>query len=1289
MSPSSRILTPPKPTHSALVAREPQEQEPVEAVDDSEVAADIGADEIENDVQEQMIELLVKLPQRPFQMGVAVSTQEQIHEIRQTIIDSPDAYQYTCFHLEFNGQRITDFVPLGSIEGILEKPEVTLVEDPYTEKEARIHLVRTRELIGAATERIEATQGVTPGITLLETVDAQNSIDIQELLTETPESPAQPIPVGVYDFSSEPTPSEFVPTPVQSAPKTIKALSISPWNPPPHNLRQKGHLLYLMFTTLEGEQFQVTSHVSGFYISKTSNAKFDPFPRPPPKAASSHSLMALISMVSPGFKAAFEELQAYNNRRDALATFQCTNAIPAAPWLVPSATTVQSNHSSDMIRSQEGFIMSGVDNTDSLRDWNEEFQSAKELPRETVPDRVFRERLLSKLYADYVEASTKGAIMVARGEIAPLNPTELTDAQIFVHNNVFFSFGADGVGTFTSEGGDEAARVATGKDVAGVRLVNQLDIDGIYTAATVVVDYLGKRVVGQSIVPGIFRQRDPGENQIDYGGVEGKEVVAADQRFAEPFAKLSKALKVKAHPVWDKDGKRFDLEASVETKGLMGTDGRKYVLDLYRVTPLDLTWMEGPDYPHRMTVLRTELVDIYARQKMKEWAEAKYKEHSDAQKANADAAIKSTEEGEASKEEEAEEAEEKAEEKGGEVEKAEKKEPDLEPKEKFNLNIADFEFSLNPDVYSGQIPQTEEETEELDNDEDRVREVCDYLLEQAIPNLLKDLSESDVGFPMDSPSLSLMLHKRGINIRYLGKIIEQATDSRLEALRIVGQQDIIARAFKHVSRKYMADLPFVLATSCYAHLLNCLLGWRVTKTPEADVDESLQSLYPDANMEFVKVTTDSIKAEIAQNVTERFRFTLPEDWLENVKPVQLLREISISLGLQIEAKTYNFGLPKAQGFQSDIAITAASATPTAAAHTNGAFEGGKKKKGKKAREASPDVVTKKVLNVTFMAEDIVNIVPVIKHSTPRSALAEEAFEAGRISILQGQRKLGQELLLESLSLHEQIYGILHPEVARVYNSLSTIYYQMDEKQIAIELARKAIVVSERTLGVDSPETLLNYLNLSLFMHQIGRSDIALAYAKHALKLWKLVYGVNHPDQITAMNNAAVMLQQLKEYHESRRWFEESLRVCEEIFGEDSVNSAMLQFQLSQALALDSDAKAAVTRMRKSFNIFAAHLGKEDKNTKEAEAWLERLTQNAVTLAKQEKFLEARGIRPESLLKNRLNGGAGIAGRTLDSEASKTPNVDGRSIDDLVSYIEGPGHGPSSKKGRSRGGKQRK
>ncbi len=283
--------------------------------------------------------------------------------------------------------------------------------------------------------------------------------------------------------------------------------------------------------------------------------------------------------------------------------------------------------------------------------------------------------------------------------------------------------------------------------------------------------------------------------------------------------------------------------------------------------------------------------------------------------------------------------------------------------------------------------------------------------------------------------------------------------------------------------------------------------------------------------------------------------------------------------------------------------------------------------------------------------------------------------------MQNQKKLGQDLLLESLSLHEQIYGIIHPEVARVYNTLSMLYYQLEEKDAAVELARKAVIVSERTLGVDNAETLLSYLNLGLFGHASGDTKQALIYIKHALELWKVIYGPNHPDSITTINNAAVMLQHLKEYHESRLWFEASLKVCESVFGKDSVNAATLLFQLAQALALDQDPRSAVNRMRESYNIFLTVLGPNDKNTKEAESWLEQLTQNAVSIAKHAKDVEARRIRAGITL-GRTRPQPQV-GQTAEATSGRDPRkgLDSRSIDELLKFIEGNDQKSSTPKKR--------
>lgn len=1186
-----------------------------------------------------------------------VSSQEQVQDVRQSIIELPGTFQYTCFHLEFEGKRINDFVELSEVPDLKADSEIVLVEDPYTEKEARMHIVRTRELLGAAGDRIDDLQGVSAGLSLHDSIseEAVAAAEKEHSLSK-------------YDIAGTSSLKTILPRDEAPLPKTVKSISLSSWNPPPYHLRQKGHLLYLQLTTNEGEQFQVTSHVSGFYVNKSSNAKFDPFPKTTQKKGSAHSLITLISQLSPSFEATFQELQEANNKKDLLTTFPFQNAIPNSPWLVAPPSSNVHAHQPDITRSQENYLIAGVDNAETLRDWNEEFQTTRELPRDTVQDRVFRERLTSKLFADYNEAAARGAVLVARGEVPPLNPTEDRDAQIFVYNNIFYSFGADGVGTFTSEGGDEAARVAVGKDVLGIKAVNQLDINGLFTPGTVVVDYMGKRIVGQSIVPGIFKQREPGEHQIDYGGVEGKDIVATHPDFKPVFEKLSKALRIKQHPVWDKDNQRHDLEGSVETKGLLGTDGRKYVLDLYRVTPLDVSWQEeeGHDaYPHQMSVLRLELVESYWRYKMSQYVKAEVEAR---RKAKA-------EEKEAAKAENSESKE--------EGEKTE------EQPEQERVDISGFNLALNPDVFSGQVPQTAEEKEQWAQDEKEVRETCDFLRTKVIPELIQDLHDGDVGFPMDGQSLSQLLHKRGINIRYLGKVAQLSKEkgSRLNALTTLVHQEMITRAFKHIANRYLRNVPAPFTASCAAHLLNCLLGTDVNPSPCADIDKSLRQIYPEGDFSFENLNPETLRAEIEQQVKTRYRYTLESGWLNSLRHLQLLRDISIRLGLQLGARDFAFTKSQLTARAVPPAVNGANGTT---GHEEGKSSSSKKKKkGGDSANAANRAAAEEKPAVTFVPDDIVNIVPLVKDASPRSSLAEEALEAGRISLMQNQKQLGQELILESLSLHEQIYGILHPEVAKLYHQLSMLYYQTDEKEAAVELARKSVIVTERTLGVDSHDTILAYLNLSLFEHASGNTKTALAYIRHAMDLWKIIYGANHPDSITTMNNAAVMLQHLKQYSDSRKWFEASLSVCEELFGKQSINTATILFQLAQALALDQDSKGAVVKMREAYNIFLNQLGPNDRNTKEAETWLEQLTQNAVSIAKHAKDIQARRLRRINMASRVSSLGTVVQPQVGQSASQANGNapagsgMDSRSIDELLKFIEGGDAGASRSKQKKR------
>ncbi len=128
-------------------------------------------------------------------------------------------------------------------------------------------------------------------------------------------------------------------------------------------------------------------------------------------------------------------------------------------------------------------------------------------------------------------------------------------------------------------------------------------------------------------------------------------------------------------------------------------------------------------------------------------------------------------------------------------------------------------------------------------------------------------------------------------------------------------------------------------------------------------------------------------------------------------------------------------------------------------------------------------------------------------------------------------------------------------------------------------------------------------------------------------------------------------------------------------------------------------------MRECYNIFLNELGPDSKNTKEAENWLEQLTQNAVYIAKNAKDTQARRLRagirfpppraPTSAPLGGMPAAATKAAAAMPAEAQVggRPAMDARSIDELIKFIEGTdgqkkksGGSGGSKKGPGRGGR---
>ena len=140
-----------------------------------------------------------------------------------------------------------------------------------------------------------------------------------------------------------------------------------------------------------------------------------------------------------------------------------------------------------------------------------------------------------------------------------------------------------------------------------------------------------------------------------------------------------------------------------------------------------------------------------------------------------------------------------------------------------------------------------------------------------------------------------------------------------------------------------------------------------------------------------------------------------------------------------------------------------------------------------------------------------------------------------------------------------------------------------------------------------------------------------------------------------------MLQSLREYQASLPWFEKSLSLCHQIHGKDSLSSATISFQYSQALVLAQDPIAAVPKIRDAYTVFAKELGPEDRSTKETEFLLQHFTTSAVNAAKQAK-LGKKAVTPSNVKVNSTVKPVGPDVR--DGIGSKGL----QNIDELVKYI---------------------
>lgn len=104
-----------------------------------------------------------------------------------------------------------------------------------------------------------------------------------------------------------------------------------------------------------------------------------------------------------------------------------------------------------------------------------------------------------------------------------------------------------------------------------------------------IVSYRGFKIIAQCIIPGILSVDQV--NCSQYGSIDDGKTVENNAEFEKIMVEVCGKLHIEDNVmVVDQTGTKKRIAGSPDVKGILGSDKRKYILDLLRLSPRDLNY---------------------------------------------------------------------------------------------------------------------------------------------------------------------------------------------------------------------------------------------------------------------------------------------------------------------------------------------------------------------------------------------------------------------------------------------------------------------------------------------------------------------------------------------------------------------------------------------------------------------------------------------------------------------------------------------------------------------------
>ena len=805
--------------------------------------------------------------------------------------------------------------------------------------------------------------------------------------------------------------------------------------------------------------------------------------------------------------------------------------------------------------------------------------------------------------------------------------------HVFVYNQIFFSFAIDSKETFkdVSSTDSNPSYTATNHDILGLRSLQVIDIDGLHIIATCHVNYKGYRVIAQSIIPGILTNTDQ-SSLTEYGSVDDGASIYTNEEFTEIMKNLCEHLSIKEAKILDGEEKEHQIFGSIDIKGIRGTDRRKYLLDLVRLTPRDTNYL-GKNFTS--CIVRPELVRIFQKTRDLEYATKKL-----------------TEEGEANEEIKEEKKDEKNyfdmndEEKKQAIEKRNKENEQKKQKhidrlkkfDKFMKEAPKFSYNLNVFTNAKMV------TGDYKDDEKSVRELGNFINDSVIPKVIKMFELGD-NVPTDSESLSDFLHSQGLNVRYLGKIAETIGKEKLPHIRALIERSIISRCATKIINEMMINCASTKLSKFLCHILNILLA-------PSQLIEKLNSdeLIEEPKKEEVKQqkhkpqeqnepsgkgknknkqnknkkknkvkngemngtsTQDEKKLfEIKFLSNKNFKHMLDDNKnskLLKLKPKDFYNKITL-----LAKKRYNYELDPElinlefrKTYKNKISFLRELCTKLGLKIHSRDYQFQEQSTDDNANKKNdqPQILP-------FTEADIVEMIPTIKNVDIVNYDYKNFISNAKSAMKEGYYEQAFEFLNQAININLQIAGPINKEAATCLSNLAQIHFKFGDYNQALQLQTKCVVLSEKIFGKIHSQTAQAYANLAQIT-TITNYPNAFEYMSRALYIYEIVCGENHPEISAICLSLGFLYMEIDDSQSAVDCFKQALYRNISMYGEEHIQVANSYQIIANAYQNLELFRKALEYQEKSHEILSKIYKEDDTIIKNSLATIDQFTKLSV------------------------------------------------------------------------------